>query len=181
MRKLLLPLILFGLSFSAFFWYIQPTYAEIQEIQSEVSQYDATLDKVAQLQQIRDDLLSTYNSIQSRQLDRLNKMLPDAVDTVKFLIELDEVAASHGMSVQDISFNKTPNSQSGESGNSGQYNTIEAVFNVSGPYEDMLSFMRDIERSARLIDLQNVNVSTNQDGGENQYQFTLQTYWFAGQ
>jgi Tfp pilus assembly protein PilO len=103
---------------------------------------------------------------------------------------LDQIAAQHGMSVDDVSFSGAPTrfGGSGESDDDevGKYNSLEASFSVVGPYSDVQDFMRDIERSSRLLDVTNFSLTTpgesnnNEESlqiGSNEYQFTLRTYW----
>lgn len=193
MRKLLYPIIFFVLTVFGFFWYLQPTYAEIQELQEDVSAYDETLSQVDQLQTELNNELEKRDAITSQQLQRLNRILPETVDTVRFLIELDQIAAQHGMSVDDVSFSGAPTRFGGSGGSegdeAGQYNSLEASFSVVGPYSDVQDFMRDIERSSRLLDITNFTLTTAEESnnneeslqiGSNEYQFTLRTYWQAG-
>lgn len=193
MRKLIYPIIFLALSVFGFFWYLQPTYADIQNLQEEIGEYDDTLSQVDQLQSELNDELEKRDAITNDQLARLDRLLPETVDTVRFLIELDQIAAQHGMSVNDVSFSGAPTRFGGSGGNNGNggevasYNSLEASFSVSGPYADVQNFMRDIERSSRLLDITNFSLTTDPGGsneeslqvGSNEYQFTLRTYWQA--
>lgn len=188
MRKLIYPIIFFALTVFGFFWYLQPTYAEIQTLQGQISSYDETLSQVDQLQTELNNQLEKRDSISNQQLQQLNRLLPETVDTVRFLIELDQIAAQHGMSVDDVSFSGAPTRFGGSGGNNSGaasgYNSLEASFSVSGSYTDVQNLMRDIERSSRLLDITNFSLTVPGDGGEeslrigsNEYQFTLRTYW----
>jgi Tfp pilus assembly protein PilO len=190
MRKLLYPVFFLLISGVGFFWYIQPTYADIQDLQETVGEYEQTLSQVNSLQEQLGQKLEKRDAISSDQLSRLNRILPPTVDTVRFLIELDQIAAQHGMSVEDVSFSGAPQAFGGSGGGneSSGYNTLSASFSVSGSYSDIQDFMRDIERSSRLMDFTNFsleapgNTSSSQGEsslrtGTNQYNITLETYW----
>lgn len=191
MRKLLYPILFLILAGFGFFWYLQPTYADIQELRGRISDYDETLSQVDQLQTELNEELEKRDGITNDQIDRLDQLLPETVDTVRFLIELDQIAAQHGMSVDEVSFSGAPSRFGGSGGNEGgatNYNSLEASFSVSGSYADVQNFMRDIERSSRLLDITNFSLAattndTNNDQelslsvGDNEYTFTLRTYW----
>lgn len=191
MRKLLYPVFFLLLTGSGFFWYIQPTYADIQDLQETVSEYEQTLSQVNSLQDQLGQKLEKRDAISNDQLSRLDRILPPTVDTVRFLIELDQIAAQHGMSVQDVSFSGAPEAFGGSGGGdeASDYNTLSASFSVSGSYSEIQDFMRDIERSSRLMDFTNFSLqsagdsSEEEDGedslsaGENEYSITIQTYW----
>jgi Tfp pilus assembly protein PilO len=191
MRKLLYPILFLILAGFGFFWYLQPTYADIQELQGRIGDYDETLSQVDQLQTELNEELEKRDGITNDQIDRLDQILPETVDTVRFLIELDQIAAQHGMSVDEVSFSGAPSRFGGSGGNEGGsagYNSLEASFSVSGSYADVQNFMRDIERSSRLLDITNFSLAatTNDTNngqevslsvGDNEYTFTLRTYW----
>lgn len=210
MRKLIYPFIFFALTVFGFFWYLQPTYNEIQSIQEEIAAYDRTLSQVQQLQSELNSELEKQDAITNQQLQRLNRMLPETVDTVRYLIELDQIAAQHGMSINGVSFSGAPARFGGSGGNNeggsggevsegdsnnvtnankntaNGYNSLDTSFSVSGSYQDVQNFMRDIERSSRLMDIISFKLSTADGGGEeglqagnNQYSFTIRTYWQA--
>lgn len=205
MRKLIYPFIFFALTVFGFFWYLQPTYNEIQSIQEEIAAYDRTLSQVQQLQTELNSELEKQDAITNQQLQRLNRMLPETVDTVRYLIELDQIAAQHGMSINGVSFSGAPERFGGSGGNDegggndevsnesngssnnnsvNGYNSLDTSFSVSGSYKDVQNFMRDIERSSRLMDIMSFQLSTADGGdeeglqaGNNQYEFTIRTYW----
>jgi len=108
MRKLLLPVCLVGLSVFLFFWYIQPTWAEIQDIQSQTQEYKTALANVSELQNQVEQKLLTRDQISAPKKQRLNTILPDTFDPVQFLIELDRLAEDSGMIVENVSFSGTP-------------------------------------------------------------------------
>jgi len=113
------------------------------------------------------------------------------------LIELDQIAAQHGMSVREVSFSGAPEAFGGPGGSTetSDYNTLSASFKVFGSYSDIQDFMRDIERSSRLMDftefsLETITNESNTESsdtgaqgssglsiGSNKYNITLQTYW----
>jgi len=190
MRKLIYPVLFLLLTGFGFFWYLKPTYADIQDLQSQVSEYDKTLSQVNELQAQLGNKLEKRDQITNDQLSRLDRILPETVDTVRFLIELDQIAAQHGMSVEGVSFSGAPEAFGGSGGSedTANYNTLSASFSVAGSYEDIQDFLRDIERSSRLMDIteftlesavepSSENSEANVSTGINEYSISLQTYW----
>jgi Tfp pilus assembly protein PilO len=189
MRKLIYPVLFLVITGFGYFWYIQPTYADIQDLRSQVSDYEQTLSQVNELQTQLGNKLEKRDAITNDQLARLDRILPDTVDTVRFLIELDKIAARHGMSANDVSFSGAPQAFGGSGGDqTGRYNTLSASFSVSGSYADIQDFLRDIERSSRLMDVTSFSLSPASTEGSseetsslndetNNYSITLQTYY----
>lgn len=199
MRKLIYPALFIIITVVGFFWYIQPTYADINDLQDEIGQYDTALSQVSQLQTQLNDKLQQRDAVTSQQLDRLDRIVPSTIDTVRFLIELDRIAAQHGMSVQDVSFSGAPQqfggsgsgSASGAAESGGDQegidlNTLEASFSVAGSYTDIQNLLRDLEAASRLMDVVSFSLSTPEgseesdsglDNENNTYEIRIQTYW----
>ena len=72
-----------------FFLYTQPAYDNVQVLKGRIAQYDQALDKAAELQQLKQSLLSRFNAFRPEDLDRLQKLLPDHVDNVRLILDLD--------------------------------------------------------------------------------------------
>lgn len=211
MTKLALPIILIILGIGSFFWYTQPTYQATDAIQGEIDKYETALSQVNEIQQIRDDLLRQYNQLPRTNLYVMSRVLPERLDTVRMLIELNQIALRHNMTVQDITFTERTDAQQNRSRNNEEdsqpkpYESVKVNFAVTGTYEDVNSFVQDVERSTRLIDIiqfqvgnleggsgggggeGEVAISFNEEEGEyqsgedNTYSITGMTYWLPNE
>lgn len=181
----ILALIIAG---AIFFWYTKPTYDSVQSIKDESSQYDAALSKAAELQQLKQQLLQRYNSFSPTDLDRVQKLLPDHVDNVALILDLDNLAAKYKMPIENVDVSTPASTATGETGvasigASGQkYNSVTIRFSTRGTYTDFISLMKDLEQSLRVVDLVGLTLAPNagtSSSGETQYTFdmTLRTYW----
>ncbi|PSO46500.1 MAG: hypothetical protein BRC24_01645, partial [Parcubacteria group bacterium SW_4_46_8] len=85
-RQLIIPIVLVALSVTAFYVYIDPAYREILKIQQDIGRYDEALDKSQELIQLRDKLLSRYNSFSTDELNQLRVMLPQSADKIRLII-----------------------------------------------------------------------------------------------
>src|SRR3989344_8513442 len=118
MVKLILSAIGLGVASAIFFLYTQPAYDTVQGLSTQIDQYNQALDKAAQLQQLKQTLLSRYNSFNPADLDRLQKALPDHVDNVRLVLDLDSLAGMHGMALQNVVISN-PSSETGDSSSIG--------------------------------------------------------------
>lgn len=173
--RFLIPVILLIVSGVAFFLFIDPTYSEIRELQSEEELFGEALDNSKELQKVRDDLLGQYNGFSSNDLQRLEKMLPNSVDNVRLVRDLDGIAADHGMTPRNVTVQiSEENTQAGP--REGSLGSVLITFNVNGSYETFQSFLQDIEKSLRLMDVVNVSfVASEQNLYE--YNVSIRTYW----
>ncbi len=178
--KGVIPIVCVVIAIALFYWYIDPTYASIKELRAEETTLNQALDRALELQQTRDQLLSRYNTFAPNDLDRLEKLLPDHVDNVRLILDLDGIASRYGMRVRDVAFEDPRKGQStAELGpDESRYESMIVSFTVSGSYDTFRQFMLDIERSLRIVDIETLNFTS---GENNIYDFSvaLRTYWLT--
>jgi len=169
-----------------FFLFTQPHYDTVREREAEVAQYDQALERSSKLQQLKQSLLSRYNAFNPADVDRLHKLLPDHVDNVRLVLDLDNLAARHGMALQNVvTSGPEPDRAGGAIANANgarqKYDSLTLQFRTQGTYANFTAFMRDLEASLRIVDL--VELSLVQlptfSGGEPiyRYELTIRTYW----
>ena len=192
MGKTIFSLIGLAIAGGIFFMYTQQTYDATRALQAQVAEYDQALEKAAELQQLKQTLLSRYNSFNLADIDRLRKLLPDHVDNVRLILDMDNLAAEHGMAMQNVVIS-SPASEGAEGeevvviGGSGEeYDSVTLKFTTQGPYESFKTFLADLESSLRIVDLVSLKLSQGVDsqaiqssiaGSSYQYEVTIRTYW----
>jgi len=180
MIKLLIPVVFIVVSVGVFIGYINPTYNETKVLKAENAQYSEALDKSKELQAVRDRLLSKYNTFRGEDLDRLQKLLPDAIDNVRLILDLDNMATKYAMRTRSV----TISNQGAGSPSAGvvgpdqsAYGTATISFSVLGSYETFLAYLHDLETSLRLVDIVAIGFSEAKDSDLNQYNISVKTYW----
>ena len=176
--RTLLPVLFLVIAASIFFGYIDPAYSRIQELRTEESEFNEALTRSRELQQVRDQLLSRYNVIAPQSIARLEKLLPDNIDNVRLILDMDSIAARYGMRTRNVQL------QSGDgrasAGQIGQderaYQSVVLSFSVSGSYDNFRAFIADLERSLRLVDVVNISF-TPTESGVYDYAVSVKTYW----
>jgi len=184
MTKLITPLFLVLLSIGLFVFFTNPTYMRSKELKATSLNYNQVLDKSKELIALREDLLTTYNNFSASNIDRLKKMLPDHVDNVRLIIEIDSIASQYGMTVRDASIATRENSNSNNS--KEDVNIFEAQqddkqkmqlgFSVVAPYDSFLSFLMDLERNLRIVDVESISFTASEKDLY-EYQIVITTYW----
>ncbi len=167
-------LALFGL-------FINPRYAGIRELRAEAQTFDNALERSKELIGIRDALLSKYNAFPSENIARLNTMLPNSIDTVRLIIDINTLATKYGMSLGSINIG-VPDEAEGNTnalGPSGkEFGVLSLSFNVSTSYDRFRAFLADLEQSLRLIDVTSVDFTVPAQGtAATTYSVTVTTYW----
>lgn len=188
--QLVIAMIGLMLSGAVFFFYTKPTYDEVKVVQSQIAQYDSVLEKSTELQRLKQGLLSRYNAFNPTDLDRLRKLLPDHVDNVRLILDLDNLAARHGIALQNVdvtsSAGLTQDNQAVaiEIGSEDQkFDSLTFSFGTTASYKTFILFLNDLEMSLRIVDLVSLTMDpvTGELGalGEPKYSYkvTLRTYW----
>lgn len=174
--KIFIPIVLLSLSITAFFLFIDPTYKETKELRRELALFDSALDNSKELQKIRDAIVEEYNNaISPSDKELLSKFLPNTVDNVRLVRDIDSIAAHHGLALRNVrvEFGESV----GEVGPSTRsYGTATVSFAVAASYPFFLAFLSDLERSLRLVDIVSVSFTAS-DQDLSEYQIGVRTYW----
>lgn len=170
-----------------FFLFTKPSYDTVQVKRVEILQYDAALQKANELQSRKQELLSRFNAFPQADRERLEKLLPDHVDNVRLILDLDNMASRHGMAIQNVVTSGTTVADSSQSASSvigaskQKYDSLTVTFTTQGTYETFRIFLADLERSLRIVDLVSLKISSAsaERSGEPIYTYniTLRTYW----
>lgn len=192
MTRTLFSLVFLAAAGGLFFFYTKPAYDGVRTAQAEILQYDQALSKAAELQRLKQQLLSKYNAFNPTDVDRLHKLLPDHVDNVRLVLDLDTLAGQHGFALQNVVINAPGTGTAGANaatqpqpsiGPSRQtYDSLTLKFATSGTYPNFVEFMNALEGSLRIVDVVNLTLDADAASpleGEPIYRFdiTLRTYW----
>src|SRR5665811_1086473 len=113
--KFLMPTILIGLSIALFFAYTSPLYGDVVLLREEMTAYNEALNNSKALEKERDKLTQKYNAIGGENLNKLQKLLPESVDNIRLVLELEKIALPYGRAI--FSSSKTKRILSTLSGN----------------------------------------------------------------
>ena len=173
--RLIIPIIVVVIGGGIFFLFTKPMYGDVQTLRAQEATYDEALRHAVELAAIRDRLISSYNSLTADEIDRIEVMLPDTIDNVRLVLDVDAVAAEYGLTLSGLGFGGDA-MESVEGENTQTVGTLTMSFNVEASYETMQEFLSDLEESLRILDITSIAFSGNEDG-LNTYNVTLQTYW----
>lgn len=178
MTRLILPLAIIVAAGSVFFLLTKPLLADISLLRLEKARLEQGLENARKLKEVRDNLIQVSNNFLRQDLDRLGKMLPDNVDNVKLIIDINNLARAAGMSIRNIRI-KTEEGQSGKeviAESSQKSGSVTLGFSVSGPYANFSDFLGRLARSLRLVDVTSASFSSN-DKNFYDYSVEVKTYW----
>lgn len=181
--KNIIPILIIIATIGLSYIYVFPQYRNIKTLWADGRSYDDVLTKSAELRQMRGELRERLGNFSSADLDRLSKMMPAGDDIVQLILDLDNLARRYNILMQNIKTSEDGDQTTGNRNTTSEppstpYKVISISFNFDGTYLNMLSFLRDIEDSLRIMDVASIKVKTNKDAPEIQnYEFLINTYW----
>lgn len=197
--KILFPISLLLISGILFFLVVDPIFTDVKQLKKDVTTYNNALSNSTELQKVRDSLLEKYRNISQEDKDRLSNFLPNTVNNIKFILEIEQIANLHSMPLKNIKFEERPQNQTEEkivSGNnviisnnkedSLPYGIFPIEFITEGSYDSFIPFLKDLEKNLRVMDIQSISfavpqpISKSESGYDpNTYSYTLkvETYW----
>jgi Tfp pilus assembly protein PilO len=170
-----LPLISFAIALSILFGYVTPTWSgSIREAKAGIARSEAGLAAAKQYTAQQNGLASSRNQIDQAMLARLETLLPNSVDNVGLILDLNALATRSNLLLSNIDVAESGADDPAASTN--PYGSIELSLSAAGAYSAFQDFLLSVERSARLLDVRQVSVEGS-NTGVYQYRMTVRLYW----
>jgi len=184
--NLITPLILIIISIGTFFAYIDPHYRgadsadgsrSVKSLQTELGEYQSALNNTTEIREKREALTKTREGIDPDNLVKLEKLLPDNVDNIKLVIDMNNIAQDHNLVLKSIKLDTAVKTDQNKLGaDNSKYGTVGLSFSVTSSYDNFQNFLNDLEKSLRLVEITDLSVTGN-DTGLYDFSVGLKTYW----
>jgi hypothetical protein len=196
--------ILIILAVGIYFTVTEGMYDAVKEVRAVNDRYISALDSANELIKVRDKVLSDWRNISLDDQEKLAKMIPNTVDNIRLIIDLNSVAVRHGFSLKNIKAIVSTSDDKNQSGgnyapvenstfdNSYDYGSessiiptpvldvVTVTFAVSAPYVQFQEFLQDLEANLRIMDLSHLAIVASDDGVYD-FNVELKTYWLRQQ
>lgn len=175
--KAILPIILIASSIAVFVMFTNKTYVEIKEVKSEIADYNIAFGKSREVLRKRGVLAEEYKRFSQTDLEAVKKILPDQVDNIQLVLDMDGIARSKGMELKNIKIDEEKISKDAALGpQKNPYGSISVSFKTSGTYANFGAFLEKLEQSLRIVDVTALSFKSTETGIYD-YSVTLKTYW----
>ena len=144
------------------------SYDGIKKLKADKNSFVTALKNAEDLELRRTDLETKYNSVSAEDKQKLENLLPDNVDNIKLVLELETIAKKYGLIIEspklknEIDPTKVvpPTTQDirGTAASGTSYGTFSLDFTVRTNYENMKSLVSAIEKNLRLIEPVSIDV-----------------------
>jgi hypothetical protein len=187
MNSRILPTLALFIAIGIFFAYVNPTWAgPIANAKLAIASDNQALAAATQYKMRQNELSTARDSIDPTNLARLSALLPDSVDNVSLILNINALAARSGVLLSNIdaaaSNSGSPLLAGASAGEALPPSTISPIGSVDlslsaiGPYSGLQAFLTGIEKSARMLDVREISVSGT-DTGVYSYHMVIRLYW----
>ncbi len=182
MNNRILPSLALLIAIGIFFAYVNPTWTgSIATARAAIAVDDASLVTARHYVTEQNELAAERDAIDPKDLSALTAFLPDSVNNVGLILDLNTLAARTGFSITAIDVTgNTDKKTSVSSTPSGSPNelvgTVDLALSAQGTFSSLKSFLAGIERSGRLLDVQDMVVRDSETGVYT-YQMRIRLYW----
>ncbi|MBP7741468.1 MAG: hypothetical protein KA104_02145 [Candidatus Pacebacteria bacterium] len=185
-----LPIICVLIAGAIFFGYINPTVmGAISATNKQIKQYDAALSAAQRFEQKQAQLTTEVKALPQDGVARLEAFLPDGVDNVQLILDLDAVATRSNIKLFDFVTTEVKGGQSSSVDANGTptlvldngqiYDSLDLSMSGTGTYAQFRTFLDAVETSLRPLDLVEFHLSDagGTPGGGYKYDMTFRLYW----
>lgn len=196
MFRFIVPITLIAVSIAGFLTFTSPTYQAISSLRAQIASYDEALGNSKALENEKDKLTKKYNAINPDDLVKILKFLPDSVDNIRLILEIEKVATPYNMTLRDVKYDNLAKSTNGavtsgvvvttnnDTSQGRSYGTWNLGFSVTGTYADFMNFLHDLESNLRVVDVASIEFSSDVGpgltpslGDKYKFSFNIKTYW----
>jgi len=176
--RIILPFLILGLAAAVFFYFTAPLVDQIDALKIQKAKLAVALDHANKLKERQDELAAIYNGIDPADEKNLEEFLPNNIDNVRLIIDINDIAKKYGLTIRNPNIVKAE-AKEGEAPPPVQpaaENSAAISFSVSSSYEILKLFLADLTKSLRIVDIESLAFTAN-DLNLYDYQISLRTYW----
>lgn len=164
-NSLFLQLILAGMGIALVFVYVQPTLANIGDIQDAIIQYKEERENVSKVNARLVSLVDTVNHISAADQEALLIFMPDKVDKTAVSRDIYNLAVFSNVVVNSVKYEKKTDTKTPVVLGSHKTPPVPHKFSVSikGGYESIKNFFLLIEQSNYPLEIHELKISSAED------------------
>lgn len=177
MTDRIIPLILAAIALGIFFGYVHPTYTgDIAELRAEIRGYDGALAAADAFKRKEEEIRAQQDAISLEGRQRIEAFLPDGVDNVQLILDLNALADRSGMRLSDFDIQNGSGEGSGSLESEGGVDSLDIAVAGLGSYAAFRTFLDGVEWSLRPLDLIDLSIDDSSTGIYS-YTMIFRIYW----
>ncbi len=167
MNRSIITILLFLGAIGLISSFVLPKYQEGQALQQKIIQARQEL-------QVKDEYITSLYDLSSElekhkeEMAKIDTALPSEPSLPVLFNFFQQVSAQNGLILKNITVNVTPNSEDSE------IQEIDIQLSVIGSYSSFKNFLFNLEKSARLFEVENISFSLGEE--ESSFNLGLKTH-----
>ncbi len=176
----IIPIVLILIAIGLFFGYVNPTYTQsILPLRAEIAGYDSALAAAKEFTAKESELEAQKAALNPEEENRIETFLPDDVDNVQLILDLNALASRSGISLSNFDTKEVTPSQGGDHlplSSDSPVDSLDITVSGIGTYQSFKTFLMAAEQSLRPLDLIDLTVEVSPTGVYT-YDMTFRIYW----
>jgi len=168
--------ILLLISVVIFLLVIYPKQPEIERLEKERNEFEIVRAAGNELKEKKEELISRFSNIPKEEIERLENFLPDTVDNVRLLVDLDAIAKRKRLNITNITIDTQEATQK-DNNDKSKLGKVSISFSVILDYTEMKELLVELEESLRIVDVRKVEITSSQETETFPMKLTIDTYW----
>jgi hypothetical protein len=179
-KSFILPFLFLIAAGVIFFVHVESLYERTEQLQATTLEYEEALHQASEIRRVRDDLLIKYNNFSTEDLNRLYQILPDSINNVGLIMDVEALARDYSVSILKVDAKPTSFDHYGST-DGGRFGTdvgsLVLSLEAEAKYDDFRFFLKELERSLSIFDVELMKLTTGERPGINRYEVRLNSYW----
>lgn len=189
MFRIVRPIAAIIIALLVLFFFVRPMYADLNAVQEDVSEYHEVLSDAEEFNQRLNNLYTTQNSFSALERERLDLLVPEKIDEIRALVDLEALANREGLLFRDIDAALEEGEESRASSErrnvnvpvakddfDGRLESRDVTFTVSGTYRQFRAFIRQIEQSLILMEVVKIDFKSSAETTQWDYNVTVRIF-----
>ena len=163
MSKGIIGFLILALSGLSYPFFVKPLQDETSALKAEIRTLEETIQKIDEFLIIRDDLVRRSKSFTAEERDKLAKILPENVDEVNRIVDLEALVRKHGLELAGDIMVSTDKEDGGTLSIGESVRPVTFEMNLSGSYDEFLAFLDDMSKSLVLFDIEKLGIAISDE------------------
>lgn len=170
MPRILISIILFVITILIGIFLVWPNYLKFQNFQQQIKNKETELQYLEEYYQDLADLSEKLKGYQE-ELSKIDSALPESPDLPSFANFFQKTASENGLILKSLgSFSINPLAQKTE------IKEISFSPELSGSYSSFKNFLKALEKSSRMIEVENISFSSPKEGEIFDFKLEIKTH-----
>ena len=153
-----------GLSVAIVFVYIEPTFADIGQLQDDISRYQDERQDIERVNADLDRYVATIESLNGADIDRLAVYMPTFVDDISVMRDLQFIADASGVILKSVSYGGSETSADASGGQTSPPTRHEFSLAAEGTYSQVKNLLSLLEQNEYPLEVHTADIAPLEGG-----------------